>query len=95
MNQHSAPSGVYRNENLLRYIEERQDDIEKAVIPQTPNVTVVTPHGKRLELPDVGLVLQLTGQALRAIHYVDAEILLNDGILNRMNIPIEFYRNLE
>ena len=66
-------------------------------------VTIVTGDGrivglrlddprKVLDLPEVGMVLHLVDNAIRVIHYADAEILLNDGILNRMRIPIEFYR---
>ena len=88
----SSEPGFRQPGNLLRYIQEKADDIEKVVIPQVPVLTVTTPHGKVLDLPEVGMVLHLVDNAIRVIHYADAEILLNDGILNRMRIPIEFYR---
>ena len=74
---------------LLRYIQERSDDIEKVVIPQHPYI-VMRPSGEQVE---AGLVIHLIGDDMKIIpNKQDAEAVLNDGILNRMKIRIELGR---
>lgn len=74
---------------LLRYIQERSDDIEKIVIPQYPCITFPA-SGEQVE---AGLVIHLIGGDLKIIpNKQDAEAVLNDGILHRMRIRIELGR---
>lgn len=74
---------------LLRYLQERSDDIEKVVVPQHPYIVFPT-TGERVE---AGLVIHLVGGDLKIIpNKQDAEAVLNDGILNRMKIKIELGR---
>jgi hypothetical protein len=76
---------------LLEFLKEKSDDIERALIPQFPTLAV-TKHGQPImELP-VGMVLHMFDGHRKFITPVDAEMLLNDGILNRMRIKIELYR---
>jgi hypothetical protein len=81
------------SEELLRFVQERTDDIEKAVIPQHPFISVYDPKKPTAvtEVP-AGMVLHLIGNDFRVIHPSDAELILNDGILNRMRIKIELGR---
>jgi len=76
-------------EGLLKYIQERTDDIEKAVIPQ--HLTIVFQPGN--EQVQAAMVLHLiSGETLIVRDKEDAEAVLNDGILNRMKIRIELLR---
>lgn len=71
---------------LLKYIQERSDDIEKVVIPQHPFIAFPA-TGEQVE---AGLVIHLIGGDLKIIpNRQDAEAILNDGILHRMKIRIE------
>ena len=78
-------------ENVVRYIQERSDDIERAEIPQVPTIWWVMPDGERLEI-EAGLVLRLSSGRMQVLHPQDAMAVLNDGILTRMRIPIELTR---
>ena len=76
-------------EGLLKYIKERTDDIQKAVIPQHLSI-VFQPNGERVE---AAMVLHLiSGETLIVRDTADTEAVLNDGILNRMKIKIEIMR---
>lgn len=74
---------------LLKYIRERTDDIEKAVIPQHLSI-VFHPSEEAVQ---AALVFHLmSGETLIVREKEDAEAVLNDGILNRMKIKIELLR---
>lgn len=77
--------------SVLRYVQERSEDIEKAVIPQFPTLDITHAGRSEMVVP-VGIVLHLVSGAMEMLTPVDALLVLNDGILNRMKIPIEFYR---
>ena len=81
------------SDELLRFIQEKTDDIEKAVIPQHPIISIFDPKNPAefTEVP-AGMVLHLIGGRLKIIHPADAQLILNDGILNRMRIKIELGR---
>ena len=78
------------SEAVLRFIQERSEDIEKAVIPQFP--TIVLSDGGEPEEREAGLVLHMLDGYMTILHPKDAELVLNDGILTRMRIKIELYR---
>jgi hypothetical protein len=67
--------------------------IEKAVIPQHPFISVYDPKNlaEAVQIA-AGMVLHLIGDDFRTIHPKDADLILNDGILNRMRIRIELSR---
>jgi hypothetical protein len=80
------------SERFLKEIQERSDDIEKIVL--LPPGLIGT-AGVRVDPPTEGISLLirfLDGTGQRAIHPDDVEIILNDGILNRMRIKIEVFR---
>jgi len=71
------------HDKLLAFLKEKSDDIEKAVIPQTPTL-LIKQHGLPTMELEVGMVLHMSNGHNKYINPKDAEILLNDGILNRM-----------
>jgi hypothetical protein len=81
------------SKELLAFLKEKSDDIEKAVIPQNPTLVIVDKEQRTpiMEIA-VGMVLHMANGHCKYIGPHDAEILLNDGILNRMRIRIELYR---
>jgi hypothetical protein len=81
------------SEELLAFLKEKSDDIEKAVIPQNPTLVIVDKQTRTALMEiEVGMVLHMSNGHCKYIGPHDAEILLNDGILNRMRIRIELYR---
>ncbi len=77
------------SEALLRDIQERSEDIEKAVIPRCKVITITRNGQPRYDV-EIGIVLHLLSGETDMLVPTDALIVLNDGILNRMKIPIEF-----
>ncbi len=73
-------------ENVLRFIQERSDDIERVVIPQA--ASLIDKQTGDL-IPDVGLIIWWVDGTKSFIFHEAAELTLNDGILNRMKIRIE------
>jgi hypothetical protein len=74
------------SDKLLRHIQERSDDIEKVIIPQTEHVSI----GGTIPAPfPPGIIICLINGEQWGISKEDAEIILNDGILNRMKIKIQ------
>jgi hypothetical protein len=79
------------SEALLASIKDQADDIERAVIPRTEKVSIQGNDGKVI-VTEAGIVLHLVGGGFRVLHPKDAELILNDGLLNRLRIPIEFMK---
>ena len=79
------------SEEALRYIQEKSEDIEKAVIPQMPSVVLSGPDARSTEV-EAGLILHMINGHKKIVHPFDAELVLNDDILNRMRIKIELFR---
>lgn len=75
------------NEELVKYLKARCDDIEKAVII-APGL--VQADGRVGHLDDFQMVLHMVNGGGLRIGRNAAEMLLNDGLLNRLNIRIEF-----
>jgi hypothetical protein len=75
-------------EELLKALQERADDFEKLTI-QVPNELLLTgPRGQRKIAPNIcGGIKMCSGKTL-FIHREDMEILLNNGILQRLKIPV-------
>jgi len=74
---------------VLREIQERSEDLIEVVIPLCEAIHI---HG-RGDFPgqdvfDIGMVLKYSNGTTTMIHRADAQLVLNDGILNRMKIPI-------
>jgi hypothetical protein len=75
---------------LLKFIQERSEDIERAEI-LCPGLVLTYMGQPVAPLKDFAIMLHMSDKR-RMIVREDAEILLNDGILNRMKIRIEFFK---
>jgi hypothetical protein len=75
-------------EDMLDFFNKNKDGITGAMIPQAPSVKVTYPGKAPVAIPGVGLVLELSTGHNVIFGKQDAEIVLNDGILNRQQIPI-------
>ena len=76
------------SEELIRHIRDRRDDIDCVRVPLCGWFKITSPDGSEQVHKDIGAVIQFCNGSFSAIHYVDAEILLNDGILHNLRIPI-------
>lgn len=81
------PERFANSAELLRFLQERAEDIERVEIPLFHPVTITDGHQKR-HVANVGMLLHMINGDRPYIHIQDAELLLNDGILNRMKIKI-------
>jgi hypothetical protein len=74
---------------LLRFFQERSDDIEKVVL--YPPGSVLTFKGQPQSAPSstFSLLVHFLSDDRRLIFGGDVELLLNDGIFSRMKIPIK------
>lgn len=73
---------------LLRVIQERSDDIERAIVTP-PGFVMENPDGRKVRFPAFTLIFKtVSGQQL-VVGKDDAEVVLNDGILTRMKVPIQ------
>lgn len=75
------------SEALLAHIKSRADDLQRAVIPTAP--VQLTYMGVPQAVLPVGMILFSLEDRREMITVPDAELLLNDGILNRMRVKIE------
>lgn len=80
-------------EEVLRYIQERSDDIEKVQIPQMPTVSITHPKNPHHEIRlAAGMIVRMVSGSFEVLSKDQAELVLNDGILTRMKIKIELMR---
>jgi hypothetical protein len=83
------------SESLLRFVQEKSDDITKAVIHCTDLLRMTLPDGRvigPISTKNIGMVLYMIGDQGEQPVLVgkpDATVILNDGILNRMRIKID------
>ena len=82
------------SEAVLQFIREKSEDIEKAVIPVGARVFI---RGRGVEptMMVTGMILYMLNGHLKVLNPADAELVLNDGILNRMHVRIELFRDLK
>lgn len=73
---------------LLRELQERSDDIDSVTIQVANGVYMKGPQGQQTYSKNAGAFIRMCDGTSRLIHRDDAAELLNDGILNRMKIPI-------
>ena len=78
------------SEKLLDYIKEKSDDVEKVVIVGKGAVLAYC-GVPQAEFTETKMMFVFVGGERFFIGKEDAEIVLNDGILNRMKIKIEFF----
>ena len=91
--QEIADQQFQNSQELLHFIKEKSAAIKSAVIPRTTHLKF-TKQGERTRVTkDVGMVLTMNSGGTNLIHVDDAEMVLNDGILHEMKIPISFMRD--
>jgi hypothetical protein len=79
------------SEALLAYIKELSDDIERVII--LPPGAGIRVKGQLVgSIQEFQMMLCLVGDQRQVIGQLDAELLLNDGILSRMKLRIEFMK---
>jgi hypothetical protein len=76
-------------EGVLRYIQERSDDIEKVIIPRSGFVTLRDRETGQETHYEAGMVFHLVSGRYEMATSRDSLAILQDGILKRMNIPVE------
>lgn len=75
-------------EELLKALRERSDDFDCVTIHVPADLVLRGPHGQKKLAKDVcGGIKMCNGETL-LIHRDDMEVLLNDGILQRMKIRV-------
>lgn len=89
MSAKSKMSDQFPNsEELLRHLQERSDDFESVQLMVPNDIPVVGPNGEQRLLKECcGIIKTCNGSPI-AIHREEFEKLLNDGILQRLKIPI-------
>ncbi len=77
------------SEKLLEYFKEKSDDIEKVIIVP-PGTQITYEREPVTTLREFQMMICLINDQRKMIGQKDAELLLNDGILSRMKLRIEF-----
>jgi hypothetical protein len=89
-----SPNGPYLSfptvGELLRYLEEQNGTIMRALIPQSSPLAPVRPGEPQIPAHNTGLVLEWASGETAYLKCEDAEAILNDGILNRQHVEITF-----
>lgn len=75
-------------EEVLQYFRSISEDIESVQIPVTKQVQIIDSSGNSTFMPNVGLVFRTIGGQTGYIHVRDAEIVLKDGLFERMKIEV-------
>lgn len=73
---------------LLKHIKDRRDDIDCICIPLFSHLEINAPDGTEVIQKNAGAIIKFCDGQWATIHFVDAELLLNDGILHDLRIPI-------
>ena len=73
---------------LLKYLREKCDDIDSISIPIHWGVEGTQPDGSKIITKDIGAVINYCNGTHKMIHRTDAENIINDGVLQRLEIPI-------
>lgn len=76
------------SEALLRYLREKSDDVDRLTIAVPEGIQFSAPNGDKLIRRNAAAVLALCSGTQLVLHRDDLEKLLNDGLLNRMKIPV-------
>lgn len=64
------------------------DDMESVEIRVPAEILVVGPDGRRAQVKGSCGMIRLTDGSAKLIHREEMEVLLNEGILQRMKIPV-------
>lgn len=77
------------SEQLLRRLQERSDDFEHITVMVVNDIPIKGPQGQgRLVKNCCALIKLCNGESL-VIHRDEFEVLLNEGILQRLKIPLK------
>jgi len=79
------------SDELLKYLRDKVDDIDSVVIPINPAPMQITDaQGRpRRTMRGVGAQIRLCDGRFLLVHPQDAEMLINDGILQRLKIKCQ------
>jgi len=75
-------------EELIAHIKERVDDIDSVSINMSNAVLRTNTDGTKTEVHDVAMIINYCNGRPGMIHRDAAEILLNDGVLINLRIPV-------
>jgi len=75
-------------EELLKALQERADDFDGVTIAVPEKMLLKGPQGRRIVVENVCGSISLCNGRKLLIHREDLEILLNNGIIQRLGIPI-------
>lgn len=79
----------HSDDEALRYLKDRADDIASVGIPVNGPVGVLH-KGKMLgPFPEVGMIVFMVSGDIHLFRPPRAEVILNDGFLHRMRIRIQ------
>ena len=76
-------------DELLKYLKEKSDDIDRLTVPVKADILFTGPEGQQIVDRNVGAILNLCDGRSIVIAPETANALLNDGILNRLGIEIK------
>lgn len=86
MSDHPKDKKIMTSEALMDYLRERVNDIDHVVIPVQVVTRVRAPNRSSEVWSNVGALIKLTSGEFAAISCDDAEMLINDGVLQKMKI---------
>lgn len=76
------------SEELLKWLQERSDDFDGVSIMVANDLLISGPHGEKLLAENCcAMIIKFNGESIM-IHREELEALLNNGILQKMRIPI-------
>lgn len=76
------------SQDLIKRLQERSDDFESVSIMVTNDLPLSGPQGQMLLARDCCCIIKSCSGESILIHREEFEKLLNDGILQRLKIPI-------
>lgn len=77
------------DQDLLDFLVEHADDIDEVVIPVQEGLEMRGPNGERVAYPNAGAWIKLCTGGGATIHRETAERFINQGVLQRMEIPVK------
>lgn len=75
-------------EELLRMLRERADDFNEVRVQVPKDILMRGPNGEKTVASNCCGSLQLCNGGAILIHRDDLQMLINDGILHRLRIPV-------
>lgn len=85
----TPPKQFQSPEEMMAFLSERSDDMNGISIYVPEAMPFVGPQGQQARISGVAAILRMADGSRHLIHFADLQMLLNDGLLNRMRVPIE------